>query len=259
MWGKPYKDTFTALAAEKREAAEAWVNQWKESQGYITKRDQEFADYRKRLDPIYERIAPYESYWAQQGMSPEMGVSQLLSYAQALATDPASMIPKLAQMYGVDLHSLVAEQPYVDPQVQALQQQIQQMQQAQHQQQQYAQQQQYNGLTEQVQAFETAVDENGQPRAPHFSRVFDSMIGLARGGMARTIQEAYEKAVHLDKDLQADIAADNARREATARAAEAKKALDASKTVRSKSTAEGIPVKSLRDELADGLASAGFN
>ena len=115
MWGKPYQDTFTALAAEKREAAEAWVNQWKESQGYITKRDQEFADYRKTRDPIYDRIAPYEQYWAQQGMSAEAGVSQLLSYAQALATDPQAMIPKLAQMYGVDLHSLVAEQPYVDP------------------------------------------------------------------------------------------------------------------------------------------------
>ena len=54
-----------------------------------------------------------------------------MTYAEALAKDPAGMIPKLAEMYGVDLQSLVAEQPYVDPQVSALQQQLQQLQQAQ--------------------------------------------------------------------------------------------------------------------------------
>lgn len=64
-----------------------------------------------------------------------------MTYAEALAKDPAGMIPKLAEMYGVDLQSLVAEQPYVDPQVSALQQQLQQLQQAQTQQQQFAQQQ----------------------------------------------------------------------------------------------------------------------
>ena len=134
MWGKQYKETFASLAAEKREAAEAWVNHWKETQGYITKRDQEFADYRKRLDPIYESVQPYEQYWRMQGMDPVQGVRQVLSYAEAIARDPASMIPKLAEMYGVDLPSLIQQQPYVDPEVGALKRQIQQLQAAQHQQ-----------------------------------------------------------------------------------------------------------------------------
>lgn len=139
-------------------------------------------------------------------------------------------------MYGVDLQSLVEEQPYVDPQVSALQQQLQMMQQAQHQQVQQVQQQQYHRLTEEIRAFETAADEQGNPKAPHFTRVWDSMLRLANGGLAKNIQEAYEKAVALDSELQAEIAADRAKKDASTRAAEAKKALDASRGVRSKGT-----------------------
>ena len=183
-------------------------------------------------------------------MSPETGVRQLLSYAEALARDPASVIPQLAQMYGVDLQSLVAEQPYVDPQVSALQQQLQYMQQAQTQQYQQVQQQQYHRLTEEIRAFETAADEQGNPKAPHFTRVWDSMLRLANGGLAKNIQEAYEKAVALDSELQAEIAADRAKKDAATRAAEAKKALDASRGVRSKGTEGQPPVRSAREEFA---------
>lgn len=188
-------------------------------------------------------------------MSPETGVRQLLSYAEALARDPASVIPQLAQMYGVDLQSLVAEQPYVDPQVSALQTQLQQMQQAQSQQYQQVQQQQYHRLTEEIRAFETAADEQGNLKAPHFTRVWDTMLRLANTGMAKNIGEAYAKAVALDDELQAEIAADRAKKDAATRAAEAKKALDASRGVRSKGTEGAPPVRSAREEIAAQLAA----
>lgn len=180
-----------------------------------------------------------------------------MTYAEALAKDPAGMIPKLAEMYGVDLQSLVAEQPYVDPQVSALQQQLQQLQQAQTQQYQYAQQQQMNRLSEEIHAFETAVDEQGNPKAPHFSRVFDAMVKLARGGYVNSIQDAYEKAVRLDDELQAEIAAEQAKKVAATRAAEANKALGASRTVKSKGAEAPAPARSARAEFAAQLAASG--
>lgn len=261
MWGKQYKDVFGKIAGspDHRDVAEAWVNHWKETQGYITKRDQEYAAYRQRFDPIYERIRPYEQYWQMQGMTAEAGVTQLLSYAEALARDPASMIPQLAQMYGVDLNQLVQQQPYVDPEVQTLKQQLQQMQQAQ---QQSVQQQQYqvqHRLTEEIRAFADSVDEQGNPKAPHFQRVFDKMVGLARGGLAKDIQSAYDLAVSLDADLQAEIAVEKEKAAAAARAAEAKKAVEASRTVKGKSTEGQPPEKSIRDELEAQLSAAGFN
>lgn len=111
--------------------AESWHGLWKEQQGYVTKKEQEYADYRKRFDPIGELVSPYEGYWKMQGMDTRQGLGQLLAYAEQLAKDPKSTIPQLAKLYGVDLGSLVAEQPYVDPQVATLQQQLQQLQQQQ--------------------------------------------------------------------------------------------------------------------------------
>lgn len=262
VWGKQYKDIFQKVAQtpEQRAYAEAWLNQWKETQGYITKRDQEFADYRKSADPLRELIKPYEGYWQQQGMSPVQGMGQLIGYAEALAKDPRGMIPQLARMYGVDLTELVSEQPYVDPQVAELQAQVRALQGQGQQWQQQQQQQQYSRLAEEVQSFETATDENGNPKHPHFARVFDRMVGLAKGGLAQSIQDAYDMAVSLDKELQSELSAQKAQAEAVARAAEAKKALDASRTVKSKApTAGDPPEKSLRDDIAAQLAAAGYS
>ena len=261
MWSQQYKETFGQIAGnpDQRAHAEAWLNQWKESQGYITRRDQEFADYRKRLDPIYERIAPYEGYWRMQGMDASQGVTQLLSYAEGLANDPASMIPQLAQLYGVDLQQLVQEQPYVDPEVQALKQQLQELQQAQQNGVQQQQHQLHSRMVQEVQTFASSTDEQGQPLYPHFDRLFPRMLGLANGQIASNIQDAYEMALSLDKELQAEVTQQRAQTNAAARANEANKALGASRTVKSKSVAEGAPPeRSIRDELAAQLAAAGY-
>lgn len=80
------------------------------------------------------------------------------------------------------------------------------------------------------------------------------MVGLARGGLVNSIQEAYEMAVSLDKELQAELAEEARKQEALAKAAEAKKAAEASRTVKSKATTAGSPpAKSLRDDLAATL------
>ena len=252
MWKQPYRDAFGKYASnpEYRDLLSNWQGQWKETQGYITQRDQEYADYRKRFEPLHEVLSPYEQHWRQQGMDTVAGVRQLVSYAEALAKNPQAVIPQLAQMYGVDLQSLVAEQPYIDPQVSALQQQVQRMQQAEHQRTQAAQQQQYHRLTEEIRAFETAADEQGNLKAPHFQRVYNTMVALANGGAAKSLQEAYDKAVVLDPELQAEIAEARAKQDAAARAAEAAKAAAASRTVKSKGL-EGAPVvRSAREEFA---------
>lgn len=261
VWGQPYKETFSQLAQspEQRAVAERWLEQWKETQGYITKRDQEYADYRKRLDPIYQHIQPYEQYWQMQGLSAEQGVGRLMAYARALEENPAGMIPQLAQLYGVDLQQLVQEQPYQDPEVAALRQQIAELQQAQSAWSQQQQQQQQSRLTEEVRAFATATDEHGSPKHPHFDRVFDRMVGLAKGGLAQGLDDAYRMAVALDPDLQAEIAQQKAQQQAATLAAEAKRAQEASRTVRSSPAAEGTPPeRGLRDDLMAAVEAAGI-
>ena len=186
MWQPPHRDIAGRWAtnAEIQPLLKAWEEQWKEGQGYITKRDQEYADFRKRSEPVWEKIKPYEQYWAQQGLTPEQGLGQIMSYAEALASDPASTLLQLAEMYGVDLQQTFAEQPYVDPQVQALQREIAELKQATQGYGQQQQQQQHHRVAQEIQAFQSAVDEQGKPRAPYFDRVFDQMMGLAKGGLA---------------------------------------------------------------------------
>jgi hypothetical protein len=181
-------------------------------------------------------------------------LGQLLAYAEQLAKDPKSTIPQLAKLYGVDLGALVAEQPYVDPQVAQLQSQLQQLQQQQQMSVQQSQQAQYNRLMDEIRSFETAADESGNPKHPHFNRVFDRMVRLVRAEEAKSIQDAYEMAISLDKELQAEMAEEARKQEALAKAADAKKAADASRTVKSKATNAGAPPsKSLRDDIAASI------
>lgn len=262
MWGPKYKESFGKLAADPslRPVAESWQEHWKEQQGYITKRDQEYADYRKRLDPVYDRIAPYVSHWQQQGMDPAQGIGQIMSYAEALAENPQATLMQLAELYGVDLGQLVAEQPYVDPQYSALEQRLRQFEQAQTNWEQQQQQARLDQYAQQVTAFAESKDEQGNPKYPHYDRLFPAMLGLANAKLATDFDTAYQMAYKLDSELSSADAAQRELSDAATRAAQAKKAVDASKTVMGKSTVEGAPPQqSLRDELAAGLAAAGFS
>lgn len=261
MWKQAHRDIFGRFAGDpdRRELLAAWQEQWKETEGAWTRKNQEFAEFRRNAEPLLQTVAPFTQYWAQQGLSPAQGVTQLMSYAQALESDPRGTLQQLAQMYGVDLAEMVAEQPYVDPQVAALQQQIAQLQQANQSREQSALQAQQNRIAQEIQAFQSAVDETGSPKAPHFERVFDTMLTLAQLGKARDVQSAYDMAVRLDPALQAEITQQQAAQQAAAQAAAAKKALEASKTVQGRSTASQEPVMTMREELLQGLQAAGWN
>lgn len=262
MWGPKYKEVFSKLAGtpEQREYAEAWLNHYKEQQGYTTKKEQEAADLRKQFDPIREVLSPYEGYWQRQGMDTRQGLSQLLGWGQALASNPQQTLMELAKLYQVDLAEAVQAQPYVDPAYQKLEQQYQQLQQQLQSVQQYPQQQEQNRVLEQLKAFETATDEQGNPKHPYYSQVFDQMVGLARGGLTQSIEDAYAKAVAMNPEIQAQITQKREAERAATLAAEAKKAAEASRTVRSKAGGDvRVPDRGLREEIAATAAGMGFN
>jgi hypothetical protein len=262
MWGPKYKEAFSKLAGtpEQRESAEAWLNHYKEQQGYATKKEQEAADLRKQFDPIREVLSPYEGYWQRQGMDTRQGLSQLLGWGQALASNPQQTLMELAKLYQVNLAEATAAQPYVDPAYQKLEQQYQTLQQQLQTVQQYPQQQEQNRVLEQLKAFETATDEQGNPKHPYYSQVFDQMVGLARGGLTQSVEDAYAKAVAMNPDIQGQITQKRDAEAAVTRAAEAKKAAEASRTVRSKSGGDlRVPDRGLRDDISATAAAMGFN
>lgn len=240
--------------------------QLEETNGYVTKRDQEFADYRKRLDPVYSILQPYEQRYRLQGQSLEQGVSQLFEAAELLGNnpdaafpwlassyrprDPQSAINQLAQQWGVDLNNVLSEQPYIDPTISSLltplQQQVQQLTQRIQQQDLQSQQRTQHALVSEISDFETVKDENGQLLHPHFAAVFDDMTALVNMGRAKDLPTAYKLATQFNPDLQqqhqeqlAASARQKAIAEATARTAAAEKSEKASRTVSGKGRANG--------------------
>lgn len=275
-WAKNWKEP-SRKALEQLYANEANRPHWDPIQkeldgayGYIGRRDQEFAQYRNKLDPVWETVAPLEQIYGLQGMSLQQGLGQLIQAGQFLAAqpddafpyfaqsyrpnEPAKVLQALAKQWGADISQLGQDAPYVDPQISAiltpLQQEVQALKQQQYQARMMQQQQYQRGLLSHVEQFENAKDESGNPLYPHYERVADKMIGILNGKLAESLEDAYEMAVNLDKELAAEIAQKRAQEEAAARQAAAEKAIGASKTVAGK----GKPAPS--EKRAKSIAEA---
>lgn len=252
-WPKALQDAAKAMLGLPNNQGRPWVESvhahWREQQGAQTRLEQERAALREQWNPYRQVLEPYIPEWQKQGMEPHIGLRQLLSWADNLRNKPQEVIPQLAQLYGVDLKQLVAEQPYVDPTVSALQNQVRQMQQQLQLGQLSQVQARQQSALEQLRAFESAADEQGNPKFPHFPRLMDGMTKLIASGIANNLEDAYAKAMKFDDELQSELAKKKAEEDAAARAAEAKRAVEASRTVRAKGTSDAAPKRSLRDDL----------
>lgn len=267
-WKPEARDALGRFAknTELKQYYEPLRAQMEDTNAYITRRDQEYADYRKRLDPLYEAVRPFEQRYALNGVPLHQGVQQLFQAAELLNTDPDQAFPwlagsnrprdpqavinLLARSWGIDLGQMSVEAPYVDPQVQALMQELHQLrggfsQVQQHltQQQEMVVQQQQHALVAEISDFEAAKDDNGQPLHPHFGAVFDDMVLLVQTGRAKDLPGAYKEAVRLNPQLTAGEQAEKARKkaleEAAARTQAAEKSENASKTVVGKGRTSG--------------------
>lgn len=306
---KAAPDAVPVVPAEKPWEAPGWASRWKpeardalgrfashpelkqhfdplqkqieELYGYNTRRDQEFAGYRQRTDPIWQVLEPYEQRYALQGMSLQQGIQQLFQSAEFLARSPDEALPWLASAYkpsnpsqtlsalarewGVDVNAL--DTPYIDPTVTALltplQQQVQQLNQQITQQQAAQQQAQQAALVQEIDAFETAKDANGQALHPHFRDVFDDMLKAINLGYANSVADAYKMACDINPAVReraqsaaAEAARKKAMEEAAARTAAAEKAETASRTVTGKAKGQANRYRNLSDALREAARNA---
>lgn len=184
--------------------------QWQRANAYITQQEQQRAALERQWSPVAELIQPYAQQWAQQGMTPDAGLRQVLSYAQALAEDPASTLMQLAEMYGVDLQKQFEDRPYIDPQTESLQRQVQQLESRLAQQDEHAQRAQRMQLSQAVREFATATDEAGNLKHPYFEDdgVFDDMLKCVSMGYADTPEKAYSVVIGMRPDIQERMAAE---------------------------------------------------
>ena len=239
----------------KRDYHEVWQTADDKLKEYAWQREEEM---RKGVEPLLGKaqfadkmqkvIQPYEQTIRGLGLEPEIAVEALMRADYTLRTAPADQkrayLAQLASQYGINLGEI---DPYsqpgpVDPAVYQLQNELnnirgevvgwkQQQEQAQN------------------QALQAEINDFAQT-ADHFEDVRPTMISLLQGGVATTLEEAYEKAIRLDDNIYSEVQKgrqaqdDVAKRDAANKAAKAAKA--AAVSVRS-STPGGQPTAKAQD------------
>lgn len=175
----------------------------------IVAREQQLQTTLTQPDPVRSLVQQYEGVFRQKGVDPSIGVKGLLDTYVQLETQPANTLSWLAQRYGLAVYdprnppqALQQQQPqeWVDPQVEALRNELATL--KSHvtaaQQQQIAQQQMVWARAQQEAATEldTFTKDN-----PHVGTVYADMALLLREGRAETLKEAYEKATWAHPQL----------------------------------------------------------
>jgi len=219
-WGKDSAKALRAFATDPNNG-ENWkhvgneLNKLYTDWGKQANEVGQLRQFRQQYEPINDLLRQANQQYTMQGMSLQQGLAQQMAVAQALASDPDSTLAWLASIYkprdagkfiqsiaqatGADLNAAVQSAPYVDPtvtqMVNPLLQRLQGLEQtlSYQQQQQVQQQQQY--VLQHIQAFENAVDDNGQPKHPYLRdpEVFTLMLTAMNSGMVpRDLAAAYD-------------------------------------------------------------------
>jgi hypothetical protein len=154
------------------------------------------------LESMEQLIAPRREAWALNGMTENQAVSQLLALSDYAGRDPAGFITYFAQNNGVDLEDVLYGAEPVDPQYAELQNKINNLEQQlggfTTQQQQAA----HNNVVNEVVAFQTEKDGNGQVIRPYFAELGADIYPFIQAVKSQNpnwnsnqvLQEAYDRA-----------------------------------------------------------------
>lgn len=231
----------TVVEATKAEAAKikppsSWKTAMKEKfltldpevQAEILRREEDslkglgqYSEKAKFADRVQHVISPYAAMLQSEGMTPEAVVQESLAMAYQLRhgtpQQKQQMFYQLAQNFGVDLKALTSDEaPQVDPNIAALQQQIQSLQQHIQSQQSQSQAALYTKAESEVQGFAT-------PDRPYFDDVREDMARLINSGLANDLQDAYEQATWRNPTVRARLLAEQQAQAEAKRQEEAKK------------------------------------
>jgi hypothetical protein len=211
-WPKEEQDIFNAWNANVQHQV---MDRYKAMEGDYTKKTQALSKYKKRNEALDEIYGPFKDDFQRAGMDEVAATRQLLAAHDYLRTQPQQALQWLAKNYGVDLKAVnddtAIEDEYADPQMKAMQQQIAQLQGTIQNQQQQAQNMQKQEVQTLIDNFQTAKDEDGNLKHPHFEAVQNQMAALVGSGQAKDIAEAYDMAVFANPTTRAKVLEEQAK------------------------------------------------
>ncbi len=199
------------------------------------------------LKGIAAALEPHRALMSKMGLTPEQGVISLIGAHQKLAgPDKYRAILEVAQNYGIDLPRMFAPQgqrPGENAFVDNLVNEVRSLRAERNAEKQAQAQTVQKTLTSEIESFSKAPDRE------HFETLKPEMSKLLVGGLADGLEDAYDKAARLNKDVWTQIESKSRKAaEDKARAEAAKKA--ASLNVKSSAANTASP-KQLDDQLRE--------
>jgi len=222
----------------KKEVAATWASLPLEARAEITRRE---ADFHKGIEgykqaagfgQAMERvITPHAQTLQTLGITADKAIEQLMAGDHKLRygspQEKHEYFAQLARNYGIDMAAVQqVEHTPIDPNIAALQQQVQQLSGYIQNQQSQGQQQEEATLNSEISSFAS------DPKHSHFESVRGHMAALLQAGQASSLTDAYEQAVWANPTTRALV---QAQQQAEQRAEAAKKAT-AAKTAASVNT-----------------------
>ena len=231
-WTKEEKEEFEALDPGIQRIL---LNRNKGLEGAYTKQMQQIAQERQRYNGIEQALAPHRQSWNGTGWDDATALKNIMGYWQHAQSNPMEFIEQFAQARGLDLASHFAPSteeilaylnqgeeagdipqagmhPDVARQMETLKNETQQLRQ------QLQQQQGYISNTEQqrmqatraaasreLEEFQSAVDENGNPKYEFLDDLRSDMAQLLGNGLAQDLSEAYDKAMWMRPDIRQKV------------------------------------------------------
>ena len=234
----PAEPVSSAPNTWKKEAQEAWGKADPQIRAEVERRE---ADFHKGIEQyktaasygqtMERAIQPFAATIQSLGISPDKAVSELMAADHKLRygsqEQKNAYFAQLAQSYGIDLANVSApEQQYIDPNLSAMQQRVQQLEGHIQNQSLMGQRQAEATLNSEISAF--AAD----PKHSHFESVKGHMAALLQAGQVPDLASAYEQAVYANPTTRALVLAE----QQNAARAEASKKAQAAKTAASVNT-----------------------
>lgn len=242
---------------------------------------QQYAERAKVADAFQREAQPYEAMLRAEGSNAVAALSSFLKQSYMLRTaspqERGRLIMETAQKFGADLSPYLGQQGQQAPDgqqdlshlsqtVQQLiaphLQRIQQWEQSQATAQQREAQQMEQDVSSQIEAFQSATNEDGTPKHLYFENVRPLMSAYFANGQAKDLEQAYDMACWANPEVRAALQAEQQRSAEAQRLEEAKRKAGAARSASFNPSGQGgvgiagATQSSLRDEIAAQLDAA---
>ena len=249
-----WMDAPKSYTKEYQEAFKTLSPEWRK---YLTEREKQvekgFSDLGNKAN-AYNWVN--DAYNSRQERLSQSGITKAQDYFNLLAQiddalfkDPKGTIQSLAESYGVNFGENNSALDTLQGKIRNIEQLITN-------QQAYLQAQQTERAKQAFNEFVNAKDESGNLKHPYLDEVKQDMISLIQGGVSKTLEDAYNKAIYMNEAVREKLIAAKSQADLSSKVAEAGKAKAAGFAPSSKAEPEKRE-KTLREMLEDEFNKVG--